>query len=141
VLPLVLRGLESSAQAALAAGIGRETLVLDPGFGFGKAFDENYPLLAHLDALHTLGFPILAGVSRKSFLTRTVAGAVSSSSSAPLLSSRSGAEGSASPTPDPTIVANTAAILAGAHILRVHDVRPARQAAAIADRILAAAAS
>jgi dihydropteroate synthase len=58
----------------------------------------------------------------------------------PLLSSRSGAEGSASPasspTPDATTIANTAAILAGAHILRVHDVRPARQAAAIADRIL-----
>ena len=139
VLPLVLRELESRAQAALAAGINRETLVLDPGFGFGKAFDENYPLLAHLDHLHTLGFPILAGVSRKSFLTRTLL----ASGSEALWSSRSGAEGPASPTTDPsadpTTVANTAAILAGAHILRVHDVRPARRTAAIADRILAAA--
>jgi dihydropteroate synthase len=131
VLPLVLRDLESRAHQALAAGIAREAIVLDPGFGFGKAFDENYPLLAHLDALHTLGFPILAGVSRKSFLTRTL--------TATLLSSRSGAEGSASSTPEPTTVANTAAILAGAHILRVHDVRSARQGAAIADRILQAA--
>jgi dihydropteroate synthase len=136
VLPLVLRDLESRAHAALAAGIPHQSIVLDPGFGFGKAFDENYPLLAHLDALHALGFPILAGVSRKSFLTRTLAAASLSSPSAPSLSSRSGAEGSASSATDPSSVANTAAILAGAHILRVHDVRPARQAAAIADRIL-----
>src|ERR1035437_9016253 len=129
VLPLVLRDLESRAHQALAAGIAREAIVLDPGLGFGKAFDENYPLLAHLDALHTLGFPILAGVSRKSFLTRTL--------TATLLSSRSGAEGSASSTPEPTPVANTAAILAGPHTLRVHDARSARQVAAIADRILA----
>jgi dihydropteroate synthase len=136
VLPLVLGDLESRAQSALAAGIARDSLVLDPGFGFGKAFDENYPLLAQLDRLHSLGFPILAGLSRKSFLTRTL--------TAKLLSSRTLSErsepkgqGSASSTPDPTTAANTAAILAGAHILRVHDVRPARQAAAIADRILA----
>jgi dihydropteroate synthase len=131
VLPRVLHDLDGRAHAALAAGIARNAIVLDPGFGFGKAFDENYPLLAHLDALHTLGFPILAGVSRKSFLTRTL--------TATLLSSRSGAEGSASSTPEPTTVANTAAILAGAHILRIHDVRSARQGAAIADRILQAA--
>jgi dihydropteroate synthase len=55
---------------------------------------------------------------------------------ATLLSSRSAAEGPASSAPDPTTVANTAAILAGAHILRVHDVTPARDTAAIADRIL-----
>jgi dihydropteroate synthase len=135
VLPLVLRDLETRANAALAAGIAHDSIVLDPGFGFGKAFDENYPLLAHLDQLHTLGFPILAGLSRKSFLTRTL--------SANSLSSRTLSEGSepkgegpASSTPDPTTIANTSAILAGAHILRVHDVRPARQTAAIADRIL-----
>ena len=138
VLPLVLRDLQARATAALAAGIPREAIVLDPGFGFGKILDENYPLLAHLDALHALGFPILAGVSRKSFLTRALATA--------LLSSRTTAEPGA-PGPSllgtgdsshqlPTTVANTAAILAGAHILRVHDVHPARTAAAIADRIL-----
>jgi dihydropteroate synthase len=155
VLPLVLRDLEARAGAALAAGIAREAIVLDPGFGFGKILDENYPLLAHLDQLRTLGFPILAGLSRKSFLTRPLTAALLSllsSCTAPLLSSRSpgspasgpgslgwsAAEGSASPTTDPTTVANTAAILAGAHLLRVHDVRPARDTAAIADRILAA---
>lgn len=118
VLPLVLRDLETRANAALAAGIAHDSIVLDPGFGFGKAFGENYPLLAQLDLLHCLGFPILAGLSRKSFLTHAVP-----AGSEPQL---------------PTTVANTAAILAGAHILRVHDVGPARVAADVADRILAA---
>ena len=93
---------------------------------FGKIFDENYPLLAHLDQLHTLGFPILAGVSRKSFLTRAATSAANPG--APRLDSE---------TWDPTTVANTVAVLAGAHILRVHDVRPAADTAAIADRLLA----
>ena len=128
VIPLVLADLKVRTQSAIEAGIARDSIALDPGFGFGKAFDENYPLLAHLDQLHSLGFPILAGVSRKSFLTRTL--------TANLLPPRGEADGSAS-SHVPTTAANTAAILAGAHILRVHDVLPARQAAAIADRILA----
>ena len=135
VLPLVLRDLEARANAALAAGIARDSIVLDPGFGFGKILDENYPLLAHLDQLHTLGFPILAGLSRKSFLTRTARRRLTrpQPSRVPHISLlRRGFT---------TTVANTAAILAGAHILRVHDVRPARQAAAIADRMLEAAKS
>jgi dihydropteroate synthase len=140
VVPLVLRDLEARADAALAAGIARESIVLDPGFGFGKIRDENYPLLAHLDQLHALGFPILAGLSRKSFLTQaaTKSGArhpgVSGESGAPHLSSEMWESSQLS-----TTVANTAAILAGAHILRVHDVRPARHTAELADRILAAA--
>jgi len=152
VLPLVLRDLKARADAALAAGIARESIVLDPGFGFGKILDENYPLLAHLDRLHTLGFPILAGVSRKSFLARAVvASHPPPDPGAPGLDPETRAP-APSPPKDldsetwdwrqelPTTVANTAAILAGAHILRVHDVRPARAAAAIADRILEAAA-
>ncbi|MGA1982620.1 MAG: dihydropteroate synthase [Acidobacteriaceae bacterium] len=141
VMPLVLSDLQARTHAALAAGVARDSIVLDPGFGFGKLLDENYPLLAQLDQLQALGFPILAGLSHKSFLTRGPAATPPSSPSAPLLSSRSAAEGSASsatdPTTLPTTVANTAAILAGAHILRVHDVPPARAAAAIADRLLA----
>jgi dihydropteroate synthase len=133
VTPLVLRELRARAQAALAAGIARESIVLDPGFGFGKAFDENYPLLARLDALHTLGFPLLAGLSRKGFLRSALA---ENSPAEP--TKKSGAPGHASETWVPTTAANTAAILAGAHILRVHDVRPVRAAADLADRILAA---
>jgi dihydropteroate synthase len=140
VLPLVLRELEVRVHAALAAGIARDAIVLDPGFGFGKAFDENFPLLAHLDALHALGFPLLAGLSRKGFLRR-----ISQQEDQP------GAPGTGSPASSarwggdldsetwvPTTAANTAAILAGAHILRVHDVHPARETADLADRILSA---
>jgi dihydropteroate synthase len=151
VLPLVLSELRMRSGAALAAGIVRESVVIDPGFGFGKVFDENYPLLAHLDQLHSLGFPILVGVSRKSFLTRTLAAhpgtaqpAQTSLKALPPESSQPGAPRLDSETWDlshPTTVANTAAILAGAHILRVHDIAPARATAAIADRILQAGAS
>jgi dihydropteroate synthase len=125
VLPLVLRELEERAQAALAAGIAREAIVLDPGFGFGKVRDENYPLLAQLDELHTLGYPLLIGVSRKGFLRRTLSEMPKQSDA----------------FQHATSAANSAAILAGAHILRVHDIRPAREAAAIADRILDASLS
>ncbi len=121
VLPLVLDGLRERLSDALAAGIARERIVLDPGFGFGKRLDENYPLLADLNQLRELNQPILAGVSRKSFLTRSPA---KGDSTVDRLNA--------------TLAANTAAILGGVHILRVHDVRPAVQAAAVADRILAA---
>jgi dihydropteroate synthase len=132
VLPLVLRELKERADAALAAGVHRNAMALDPGFGFGKILDENYPLLAGLEALHALGFPLVAGLSRKSFLTRAAASTRSIESLRD--ASRLGL------TPEraalATEVANTAAILAGAHILRVHDVAAARQTANIADRIL-----
>jgi dihydropteroate synthase len=129
VTALVLRELRARAQAALAAGIHREAIVLDPGFGFGKSFDENYPLLDRLDTLQTLNFPLLIGLSRKGFLRRALDRAVLTQSE------------SARALQDATLAANTAAILAGAHILRVHDIRPARDAAAIADRILGASAN
>ncbi len=118
---LVSRELRGGATAAVAAGIAREHIVLDPGFGFGKSFDENYPLLAHFDELHQLGFPLLAGVSRKSFIGRTLA---DSGSDAPPQERLYG-----------SLAAITAAILKGAHIVRVHDVKAAAQAAKIADAI------
>ena len=99
-------------------------MVLDPGFGFGKSFAENYPLIAHFRELHALGFPLLAGTSRKSFLGRTLA--------------RGGTDASPAERLNATVAATTACILEGAHIVRVHDVRPAVEAAKIADAILAA---
>ena len=54
------------------SGINRDQIVLDPGFGFGKNFEENYPLLGRFHELHALGFPILSGTSRKSFIGRTL---------------------------------------------------------------------
>jgi len=126
VVPLVLSELGERANAALTAGIRRDAIILDPGFGFGKILDENFPLLAHLDTLHALGYPLLAGLSRKGFLLKSLA----TKPASPHLDSEMWVSASTA--------ANTAAILAGAHILRVHDVHPARETVAIADRILAA---
>jgi len=123
VVPLVKGQLAARAGAALAAGVARESIVLDPGFGFGKIGEENYPLLRQFDVLQALGFPLLAGASRKSFLLKT-------------LEARTGEEPGAKSRIHATIAAHTAAILAGASIIRVHDVRPAVEAAAIADAIL-----
>lgn len=124
IVELVGRELGEWAQAALGAGVARERLMLDPGFGFGKNFEENYPLLARFDELHRLGFPLLAATSRKSFIARTV--------------SRDG-----QPVPPAerlygTLATITAAILRGAHMVRVHDVAAARAAALVADEILKA---
>ncbi len=126
ILPLVLKGLRERIDVATAAGIARNKIVLDPGFGFGKRLDENYPLLAQFDQLQQLHLPILAGVSRKGFLAQALA---------PLYEETL-------PPPEArlhaTTAANVAAILNGAHIVRTHDVLPAVEAAAITDRILAA---
>ncbi len=71
---LVREGLaeELRHRAATAAGIAAEAIVLDPGYGFGKQFEENYGLLARQSDLLALGRPLLAGVSRKSFLRQQV---------------------------------------------------------------------
>jgi dihydropteroate synthase len=126
VVPLVKQDLQQRLNHALESGVEHERIVLDPGFGFGKALDRNYWLLAGLEDLGGLGRPLLAGVSRKAFLGRTLA---------PLyqgLDAPVGRRGNAS------LAAVTATILAGAHLVRVHDVRPTREAAAIADAVLAA---
>jgi dihydropteroate synthase len=132
ILPLVLTGLAERLEAATSAGVPRNKIVLDPGLGFGKRLDENYPLLANLDQLHRFHLPILIGASRKSFLGHTLA---HTPNLAAILNE----------VPPPTntrlhvtTAANVAAILSGVHIIRIHDVRPAAEAAAIADRILAA---
>jgi dihydropteroate synthase len=126
VVPMVLRELAERTAAALQADIEPQRLVLDPGFGFGKAFDENYPLLAHLDQVRALGFPVLAGVSRKGFLGRTLARL------------NHGRDVPAADRSHATLAAMTAAILNGADIVRIHDVKLAAEAAAIADAVLAA---
>lgn len=130
VVPLVLTGLAASISIAEASGTLRSRIVVDPGIGFGKRLDENYPLLANLSALHQLGLPMMLGISRKRFLAHTIA-------QNPYLA---GVHAGVPPGVDArlhaTTAANVAAILAGVHILRVHDVQPAVEAAAIADHIL-----
>ena len=120
---LVKRDLRQWAEAATLAGIKRDRLVLDPGFGFGKRFEENYPLLAHFAELQQIGFPLLAGVSRKSFIGRTLA--------------RDGKDAEVTERLYGTLAAETGLILKGAHIIRTHDVRFAVEAARVADAIVA----
>ncbi len=129
VVPLVRRELKQYAEAALSAGVARERVVLDPGFGFGKNFEENYPLLASLDRLHDLGFPLLSGTSRKSFIGRTLA-------AQSLDGGRTLTDAPAEERLYGTLATVTASALKGVHIVRVHDVRPAVQAVTIVDAIL-----
>jgi dihydropteroate synthase len=124
VLNMVRDGLSESLSIAGHAGIGRDAIVLDAGYGFGKRFGENYELLARQDELLALGCPLLAGLSRKSFLGHTLA---------PL---NGGETAPVDRRDNASLAAMVAAILNGASIVRVHSVRAAVEAARIADAIL-----
>ena len=126
VLDAVRTGLTASLEKAAAAGIALEAIVLDPGYGFGKRFEENFFLLARQAELLSLGRPLLAGVSRKSFLGRTLA---------PL---HGGSDAPVEARETASVAAMTAAILHGASIVRVHAMRQAVEAARIADAVLTA---
>src|SRR5208337_1301045 len=115
----VKRDLRQWAETATLAGIKRDHLVLDPGFGFGKKFEENYPLMAHFGELQQMGFPLLAGVSRKSFLGRALA--------------RNGKDAPVAERVSGTLAAESILIVKGAHIIRTHDVKLAVEAARVAD--------
>lgn len=119
---LIKKELRQRSDAAVAAGIKRDRIVLDPGFGFGKRFEENYPLLRRLHEFQDLRFPLLAGVSRKSFLGRALAGSGGEGKDAPVESRAS-----------VTLAAEVIAALKGAHIIRTHDVKAAVEALRIAD--------
>jgi dihydropteroate synthase len=125
LLATVRAGLATSLAAATAAGILPCAVVLDPGYGFGKRFEENFFLLARQAELLSLGRPLLAGVSRKSFLGRALA---------PL---HGGADAPVEARETASVAALVAAILHGASIVRVHAVRPAVETARIADAVLA----
>jgi len=122
----VRAGLAASMEMAARAGIAAERIVLDPGYGFGKRLDENYALLARQAELLAPGRPLLAGLSRKSFLGRTLA---------PL---HGGQDAPVEARETASVAALVAAILQGASIVRVHSVRAAVEAARIADAVLAA---
>jgi dihydropteroate synthase len=119
VVMLVKRDLREWSDAALRGGVKHERMVLDPGFGFGKNFEQNYPLLRRFDELHQLRYPLLAGVSRKSFVGRMLA--------------RNGQDLAVGERLYGTLAGETAAILKGAHIIRTHDVRACIDAALVAD--------
>jgi len=124
---MVKRDLRQWAEAAALAGIKRDRLVLDPGFGFGKRYEENYPLLAHFGELQGMGFPLLAGVSRKSFIGRMLA----------VVSKDGGKDAEVGERLYGTLAAETGLILKGAHIIRTHDVGFAVQAVRVADVMVA----
>ncbi len=119
VVTVVKRELRERCDTAVNAGMKRERMVIDPGFGFGKNREENYPLLRRLEEFHELRFPLLVGVSRKSFIGRALAH-----------------NGKDAAIPDRlfgTLAAETVAIMKGAHIIRTHDVRACADAVRIAD--------
>jgi dihydropteroate synthase len=127
VMPVVFAGLCEQLAQAEAAGIRTERIVADPGFGFGKRGAENFALLARLGRLRELGRPLLVGLSRKGFLGDAVKD-LQHKNAEPAEARRIA-----------TTAANVAAILAGAHVLRMHDLQVAQEAAAIADAVLSAA--
>ncbi len=96
-------------KVATLRDLGAKDIILDPGFGFGKTLEHNYELMAHLDEFRIFEMPLLVGISRKSMIYRLL---------------DTDAEGSL----NGTAVLNTIALLKGANILRVHDVRQAVEA-------------
>jgi len=119
IVVLVKRELREWADAATIAGVKRERMVLDPGFGFGKNFEENFPLLRRFEEFHQLRYPLLAGVSRKSFVGRMLA--------------RNGRDAGVEDRLYGTVATEAVVILKGAHIVRTHDVRACSEVARIAD--------
>ncbi len=126
VLPTVFAGLCERLSLAESAGIDSERVMVDPGFGFGKAGAENVRLLAGLMRLHELSRPLLVGISRKGFLGELVRPV--QPEALPVAEARRMA----------TAAAGVIAVLGGAHVLRVHDVQAARESVAVADAVLAA---
>jgi dihydropteroate synthase len=118
----VTRGLRQSIATARRAGVAKSQIILDPGVGFGKTFAQNYELLAKLAILTQLGYPLLVGTSRKSFLGATL--------------SRNGKSARPEERIWGTAATVTASILNGAHIVRVHDVAEMVQVARVADCLL-----
>jgi dihydropteroate synthase len=104
-------------QAAKLESSGHNKIILDPGFGFGKTVKHNYELLQNLDKLVDTGYPVLAGLSRKSMINR-------------LLGTKP------EEALNGTTVLNTIALLKGANILRVHDVREADEAVKLVDMVI-----
>ena len=122
VMKDVLSGLKRSVAIARKAGIAKNKIILDPGIGFGKSFEQNYELLAKLPELARLGYLLLVGASRKGFLGKTL--------------ERNGKPARAEDRMWGTAAAVTASILGGAHIVRVHDVAEMVQVARVTDSVL-----
>ncbi len=106
------------AEAAIAAGVKRDAILIDPGVGFGKTLEHNLSLIAHLDRIVALGFPVVLGVSRKRFIQALDLGAREPTN-------RLGG----------SLAAALAGAAAGAAVLRVHDVRETAQALTVQEAV------
>jgi dihydropteroate synthase len=122
VMKDVAQGLRASVAKALKAGVRKSQIIIDPGIGFGKSFEQNYELLRKLPELAKLGYPLLVGTSRKGFLGATLA--------------RNGKSAPPEERRWATAATVTASILGGAHIVRVHDVAKMAQVVRVADCLL-----
>ena len=116
VIHTIVTELDASVHRAVRAGLDRRQLVADPGLGFGKRKEQNAVILAHLEELARLDLPLMAGPSRKHFVSKE----------------------STIETEFATAAAVTAAILGGAHLVRVHDVKAMKAVVEVADEILRA---
>jgi dihydropteroate synthase len=116
----VTMGLRRSISLARAARIKKSQIIIDPGIGFGKSFSQNFELLANLPTLAKLGYPLMIGTSRKGFLGHVLGGK------------------KANDRIWATASTVTASILAGAHIVRVHDVKEMVEVARTTDALIAA---
>lgn len=118
VVDEVLDELRESVAFATTHGIRRDRIIVDPGLGFAKHPAHSFEVLARIDEVVALGYPVLVGASRKGFLTRPL-----------------GRDVPAAERDWPTAAAVTASVLSGAHMIRVHAVREMAQVARIADEI------
>ncbi len=117
LIPEILDYLRGSIRLAVDAGVEEEKIIIDPGIGFGKTMEHNLEILKNLESFTGLGKPVLVGPSRKAFIGHILGGAPPADR----------LEG--------TIAAATIAIMNGANILRVHDVKEVSKAARVADAI------
>jgi dihydropteroate synthase len=124
IMEEVVGSLRASARMAERRGVKHESIVIDPGIGFGKSQEQNLELIARLDELIAAfpDYPLLIGTSRKSFIGR-------------ILADSSGTPAPASERLSGSLATVTAAVLKGAQIVRVHDVKATRDAVRIADLI------
>jgi len=113
--------ISKQVEVAVAAGIARERIAIDPGIGFAKTVDQNWPILKHLDVLEGLGLPILMGASRKKFLGELLA--------------KAGVARDSDERESATTAISTLMAARGLWAVRVHDVKPSSDAIAVVDRI------
>ena len=118
----VAQEIATQVDVAVAAGISRKRIVIDPGIGFAKTPEQNWPILQDLEALDELELPVLWGVSRKRFLGE-------------LLADTNGELREVTQREDATTALSTYLALAGAWCVRVHDVRATRDAIEVVDRL------